>query len=65
MLPLSGITVRALEQAVAAPFAIRQSADLHAQVIKVDYRAFGDFARMFDAPYERADPLTIKMRTLR
>jgi crotonobetainyl-CoA:carnitine CoA-transferase CaiB-like acyl-CoA transferase len=34
--PLDGILVVALEQAVAAPFATRQLADLGARVIKVD-----------------------------
>jgi len=36
MLPLEGITVVSLEQAVAAPFATRQLADLGARVIKVE-----------------------------
>jgi crotonobetainyl-CoA:carnitine CoA-transferase CaiB-like acyl-CoA transferase len=35
-LPLDGITVVAVEQAVAAPFATRQLADLGARVIKVE-----------------------------
>jgi itaconate CoA-transferase len=35
-LPLDGITVVTLEQAVAAPFATRQLADLGARVIKVE-----------------------------
>ncbi len=34
--PLEGITVLALEHAVAAPFASRQLADLGARVIKID-----------------------------
>jgi itaconate CoA-transferase len=46
--PLSGITVVALEQAVAAPFATRQLADLGARVIKVERRGVGDFARDYD-----------------
>lgn len=46
-LPLAGITVVALEQAVAAPFATRQLADLGARVIKVE-RDAGDFARGYD-----------------
>jgi itaconate CoA-transferase len=46
-LPLDGITVLSLEQAVAAPFATRQLADLGARVIKVE-RASGDFARGYD-----------------
>lgn len=46
--PLEGITVVAMEQAVAAPFATRQLADLGARVIKVERRAGGDFARQYD-----------------
>ena len=46
-LPLAGITVVALEQAVAAPFATRQLADLGARVIKIE-RPGGDFARGYD-----------------
>jgi itaconate CoA-transferase len=48
MLPLEGITVVALEQAVAAPFATRQLADLGARVIKVERPGVGDFAREYD-----------------
>jgi crotonobetainyl-CoA:carnitine CoA-transferase CaiB-like acyl-CoA transferase len=48
MLPLEGITVVALEQAVAAPFATRQLADLGARVIKVERPGTGDFARSYD-----------------
>ena len=48
MLPLEGITVVALEQAVAAPFATRQLADLGARVIKVERPKVGDFARGYD-----------------
>lgn len=47
-LPLEGITVVALEQAVAAPFATRQLADLGARVIKVERPGVGDFARGYD-----------------
>lgn len=47
-LPLRGITVVALEQAVAAPFATRQLADLGARVIKVERPGSGDFARHYD-----------------
>src|SRR5512135_3418228 len=49
MHPLHGITVVALEQAVAAPFATRQLADLGARVIKVERPDGGDFARSYDA----------------
>lgn len=49
MLPLEGITVVSLEQAVAAPFATRQLADLGARVIKVERPRVGDFARGYDA----------------
>jgi crotonobetainyl-CoA:carnitine CoA-transferase CaiB-like acyl-CoA transferase len=45
--PLAGITVVALEQAVAAPFATRQLADLGARVVKIE-RPGGDFARGYD-----------------
>ncbi len=48
MRPLQGITVVALEQAVAAPFATRQLADLGARVIKVERPGEGDFARQYD-----------------
>lgn len=47
-LPLAGITVVALEQAVAAPFASRQLADLGARVIKIERPDGGDFARGYD-----------------
>jgi itaconate CoA-transferase len=46
--PLDGITVVALEQAVAAPFATRQLADLGARVIKIERPKVGDFARDYD-----------------
>ena len=48
MLPLEGITVVSLEQAVAAPFATRQLADLGARVVKVERPEVGDFARGYD-----------------
>ncbi|MGW1714057.1 CaiB/BaiF CoA transferase family protein [Streptomyces sp. NPDC002156] len=47
-LPLHGLTVVALEQAVAAPFATRQLADLGARVIKIERVDGGDFARGYD-----------------
>ena len=46
--PLDGITVVAVEQAVAAPFATRQLADLGARVIKIERPESGDFARGYD-----------------
>ena len=46
--PLAGITVVSVEQAVAAPFATRQLADLGARVIKVERPGSGDFARHYD-----------------
>jgi itaconate CoA-transferase len=49
MLPLEGITVVALEQAVAVPLATRHLADLGARVIKVERPVTGDFARSYDA----------------
>ncbi|OGA52980.1 MAG: CoA-transferase [Betaproteobacteria bacterium RIFCSPLOWO2_12_FULL_62_13] len=48
MRPLDGITVISLEQAVAAPFASRQLADLGARVIKIERPGVGDFARDYD-----------------
>ena len=48
MLPLEHITVVSLEQAVAAPFATRQLADLGARVIKIERPDGGDFARGYD-----------------
>jgi itaconate CoA-transferase len=48
MRPLEGITVVSLEQAVAAPFASRQLADLGARVIKIERPEVGDFARDYD-----------------
>jgi len=47
MLPLEGITVIAVEQAVAAPFCSSRLADAGATVIKVE-RPEGDFARGYD-----------------
>jgi itaconate CoA-transferase len=48
VLPLSGIRVVALEQAVAAPFCSRQLADMGADVIKVERPDGGDTARGYD-----------------
>jgi crotonobetainyl-CoA:carnitine CoA-transferase CaiB-like acyl-CoA transferase len=47
-LPLEGITVVSLEQAIAAPFCTRQLADLGARVIKIERPGVGDFARAYD-----------------
>jgi len=47
-LPLSGLTVVAIEQALAAPLCTGRLADMGARVIKVE-RAEGDFARGYDA----------------
>ena len=46
--PLEGVTVVAVEQAVAGPFATRQLADLGARVIKIERPDGGDFARAYD-----------------
>jgi crotonobetainyl-CoA:carnitine CoA-transferase CaiB-like acyl-CoA transferase len=48
MLPLDGMLVVALEQAVAAPLASRHLADLGARVVKVERVDGGDFARNYD-----------------
>ena len=48
MRPLDGLTVIALEHAIAAPFCTRQLADLGARVIKVERPGVGDFARGYD-----------------
>ena len=48
MRPLDGITVLALEHAIAAPFCTRQLADLGARIIKVERPGVGDFARGYD-----------------
>jgi itaconate CoA-transferase len=47
-LPLQGVLVIALEQAVAAPFCTSRLADAGARVIKIE-RPEGDFARSYDA----------------
>ncbi|WOS62010.1 CaiB/BaiF CoA transferase family protein [Sinorhizobium fredii] len=46
-LPLEGVTVVAIEQAVAAPFCSARLADAGAHVIKIE-RPEGDFARGYD-----------------
>src|SRR6185503_3889786 len=48
-LPLAGLTVVSIEQAVAAPLATRHLADWGARVIKVERPGSGDFARAYDA----------------
>lgn len=48
-LPLEGVTVVALEVAVAAPLATRHLADLGARVIKLERVGEGDFARNYDS----------------
>lgn len=48
MRPLDGLTVVAIEQAVAAPFATARLADAGAKVIKIE-RPEGDFARGYDS----------------
>lgn len=47
--PLDGMTVVSIEQAVAAPFATRQLADLGARVLKIERPGDGDFARGYDS----------------
>ena len=46
--PLTGITILALEHAIAAPLCTRQLAELGSRVIKVERRETGDFARHYD-----------------
>src|SRR3954468_12620390 len=46
--PLQGITVVALEQVIAGPFATRQLAELGARVIKIERPGGGDAARNYD-----------------
>ena len=48
MSPFDDLVVVSLEQAVAAPFATRQLADLGARVIKIERPGTGDFARAYD-----------------
>ncbi len=53
-LPLSGVRVVALEQAVAAPFCTRQLADLGADVVKIERPDGGDLARAYDSTIRRS-----------
>jgi itaconate CoA-transferase len=48
MRPLEGVTVVALEQVIAGPFATRQLAELGARVIKIERPGSGDSARAYD-----------------
>lgn len=48
MRPLDGVTVVALEQVIAGPFATRQLAELGARVIKIERPGSGDAARSYD-----------------
>ena len=47
-LPLDGLRVVALEQAVAGPFCSRQLADMGADVVKIERPGSGDPARAYD-----------------
>jgi itaconate CoA-transferase len=47
-LPLEGLLVVGIEQAVAAPLATRHLADLGARVVKIENPRGGDFARDYD-----------------
>ncbi|WP_017589642.1 CaiB/BaiF CoA transferase family protein [Nocardiopsis ganjiahuensis] len=47
-LPLAGVLVVSLEQAVAGPIATRHLADLGARVVKLERPGEGDFARSYD-----------------
>ena len=48
MRPLDGVTVVALEQVIAGPFATRQLAEMGARVIKIERPGGGDAARAYD-----------------
>lgn len=47
-LPLAGVRVVSVEQAIAAPLASRHLADAGAEVVKVERPGGGDFARRYD-----------------
>src|SRR4051812_22335634 len=47
--PLEGVTVVALEQVIAGPFATRQLAELGARVIKIERPGVGDASRGYDS----------------
>ncbi|MEP1214214.1 MAG: CaiB/BaiF CoA-transferase family protein [Marinobacter sp.] len=47
-LPLEGVTVISLEQAIAAPLCTRQLAEQGARVVKIERLGTGDFARDYD-----------------
>src|SRR6267142_2586166 len=47
--PLDGVTVVALEQVIAGPFATRQLAELGARVIKIERPDDGDASRAYDS----------------
>lgn len=49
MLPLEGLRVVALEQAVAGPLCTRHLADLGADVVKIERPGGGDLARRYDS----------------
>lgn len=55
--PLAGITIVAMEQAVAAPMCTRVLADFGARVIKVENPKGGDFARAYDEVVNGPDGL--------
>src|SRR5207247_10956082 len=63
MLPLEGITIISLEQAVAAPFATRQLADLGARVVKIERPSVGDFARDYDETVRRSEEHTSELQS--
>lgn len=48
-LPLEGVKVVSLEQAIAAPLCTRHLAEQGARVIKIERPGTGDFARQYDA----------------